>query len=1079
MTTGEAAVSPPQATDGNALTPVEYEAAKSQKASCKGALGKDVLTEEKMPEFSSSKARETFVKYFESKDHKFWRSSPVVPYNDPTLLFVNAGMCQYKPIFLGDADKRTEFGRLTRAANTQKCIRAGGKHNDLEDVGKDVYHHTFFEMLGNWSFGDYFKKEAVEMAWELLTSEQQKGGYGLPKERLYATYFGGDEKMGLPADLEAKALWEQFLPASHVLPGSAKENFWEMGETGPCGPCSELHFDRIGGRECPELVNQDDPDVLEIWNLVFMQFNRETSGALIPLPSPCVDTGMGLERLVSVLNDLRSNYDTDLFTDIFKRIAQLCPNVPREYRGKVGAEDPDRVDLAYRAVADHIRTVCVAIADGASPSNEGRGYVVRRVLRRALRYGRQVLRAPSDRRWFCELADTVIAQLGEPFPELAANAQKIKVVIADEEDQFSRTLDRGTALFRKAVAATHSSSSSSSNAFSISPENPSSPSKQSVDPKSTSKITDLGLDSGSSSSPGSKSFSGRVAFELFATFGFPVDLTAVMCEEVGLTLDMAEFEAAMAEHQKNSQGNANRKLVQHLTQDKLAALASDHGVKATDDSEKYQWDAASGTGPDHASVVAAIYNEMTAEFVNEADASSGQVFLITDSTNFYSEAGGQVGDSGFASVVHSTSADGSVNEGGELVIDDCKKMGGYVLHVAKVLSGRVIVKDTVTLSVDFKRRSQIAKNHTGTHCLNFCLRKVLAEPVTQAGSIVDPARLRFDFNVQSPLSEHQVAALETEMTAIIAAHYPVFNEEVSLEKALAIPGLRSLGGENYPDPVRVVSVGANIPQMLSESGEKSEVKSEFSGENYSVEFCGGTHLSNSSDMGRFVVMQEEAIARGVRRLQALTGDAANSAMAISAAMLAKSQALKERAGEASDSEVLELKAELQQTKDTLSYLVRRKCASLIDEITAVKFAAAKERQKMLRKEAVRLATEIASSENAAHPVPKFSTVCAPALEGDLKAMEDFLTTFTGLAPRPIMLLSLTPEKELRIQAQSPKGDCAKQLPANEWIKAVLVDVAGKGGGKDLTARATAQNVTTEQVDSVCKLSRTHAEEKLA
>jgi len=442
----------------------------------------------KSGKWTGPEVRQTFIDFFAKKcGHTFVQSSPVVPHNDPTLLFINAGMNQFKPIFVGQIDPSHPFAKLKRAVNSQKCIRAGGKHNDLEDVGKDVYHHTFFEMLGNWSFGDYFKKEAIAWAWELLTEV-----YKIDPTRLYATYYGGDPKQpNVPADDEAKEIWKKYLPESRILPFNMKDNFWEMGDTGPCGPCTEIHYDRIGGRDAAHLVNMDDPDVLEIWNNVFMQFNREVDGSLTDLPAKSVDTGMGFERVASVLMDKRSNYDTDVFAGIFAAIQEKTG--ARPYSGKVGEDDKDFVDMAYRVIADHIRTLTIALTDGAVPSNDGRGYVLRRILRRAVRFGRDILKAKPG--FFHTLVDCVIESLGDAFPSLRKNVDDVKAIIKEEEEQFGRTLDKGIREFASRAKK--------------------------------GQIT------------------GEDAFLLFTSYGFPIDLTQLMGEEAKVTVDMDGFNAKM------------------------------------------------------------------------------------------------------------------------------------------------------------------------------------------------------------------------------------------------------------------------------------------------------------------------------------------------------------------------------------------------------------------------------------------------------------------------------------------------------------------------------------------------------
>ncbi|AES89417.2 alanyl-tRNA synthetase [Medicago truncatula] len=456
-------------------------------------------------EWPAKRVRDTFAKFFEEKNHVHWKSSAVVPLNDPTLLFANAGMNQFKPIFLGTVDPNTALSKLTRACNIQKCIRAGGKHNDLDDVGKDTYHHTFFEMLGNWSFGDYFKEEAISWAWELLTEV-----YNLPSDRIYVTYFGGDEKTGLGPDNEARDIWLKFLPPGRVLPFGSKDNFWEMGDTGPCGPCSEIHFDRIGNRNASSFVNDEDPNCIELWNLVFIQFNREADGSLKSLPAKHVDTGMGFERLTSILQHKNSNYDTDVFVPIFDAIQQATG--ARPYSGKVGPHDADKVDMAYRVVADHIRTLSIAIADGSQPGNVGREYVLRRILRRAVRYGREVLKAEEG--FFNGLVNVVANVLGDVFPELKQNEERIRKMIQVEEESFSRNLFKGIRKFNKAVEHVQGNI-----------------------------------------------LSGEATFELSHTFGFPLDLTQLMAEEKKFSVDIEGFHRAMKAARERSKTAPKKKVL--------------------------------------------------------------------------------------------------------------------------------------------------------------------------------------------------------------------------------------------------------------------------------------------------------------------------------------------------------------------------------------------------------------------------------------------------------------------------------------------------------------------------------------
>ena len=628
-------------------------------------------------EWPADKVRETFIEFMKGKGHTFWPSNPVVPLNDPTLLFTNAGMNQYKPIFLGNADPSTALAKLKRATNTQKCIRAGGKHNDLDDVGKDTYHHTFFEMLGNWSFGDYFKREAITWAWELLTVV-----FKLDPERIYATYFGGDEKQGLAPDDEAKNIWLELLPASRVLPFDCADNFWEMGETGPCGPCTEIHYDRIDGRQVPELVNMDDPNVIEIWNNVFIQFNREDNGELKPLPAKHVDTGMGFERIVSILQDLPSNYDTDVFTPLFDAIQAATG--ARPYEGKLGEEDEGNVDMAYRVVADHIRTLTFAIADGAAPGSDGRDYVLRRVLRRAVRYGREVLGAKEG--FFSKLVATVVQRMGGIFPEIKERQKDIEDIIAEEEASFGRTLVKGCERF-------------------------------------ASVAKDV-------AGAGGKLISGEDAFQLWDTFGFPVDLTQLMAEERGLNVDMKGFETTMATAKERSRAARKTGAVELKMEAEATAALKDMGVTPTDDAEKFE---VQGTTT---AVVKAVYT--TKGFVHStAEAKAGEALgVVLDRTSFYAEQGGQIYDTGAITAA----------SGAKLAVADVQVAAGFVLHAGAVEGGALAVGDSVTCAVDLARRLLVEPNHTCTHSLNFALREVLGDHIAQKGSLNTAERLRFDFS---------------------------------------------------------------------------------------------------------------------------------------------------------------------------------------------------------------------------------------------------------------------------------------------------------------------------------------------
>uniref|UniRef100_A0A8C7QX50 Alanine--tRNA ligase n=1 Tax=Oncorhynchus mykiss TaxID=8022 RepID=A0A8C7QX50_ONCMY len=700
----------------------------------------------------AAQIREKFIDFFRCHEHQYVHSSATIPLDDPTLLFANAGMNQFKPIFLNTIDPSHPMARLKRAANTQKCIRAGGKHNDLDDVGKDVYHHTFFEMLGSWSFGDYFKHLACTMALELLTKE-----FGIPIERLYVTYFGGHEEAGLDPDLECKQIWLDLgMDEARIIPGSMKDNFWEMGDTGPCGPCSEIHFDRIGGRDAAHLVNMDDPNVLEIWNLVFIQYNRESETELKPLPKKSIDTGMGLERLVSVLQNKMSNYDTDLFIPYFQAIQKGTG--ARDYTGKVGVEDVDGIDMAYRVLADHARTITIALSDGGRPDNTGRGYVLRRILRRAVRYSHEKLGAQKG--FFATLVDVVVESLGDAFPELKKDPDMVKDIINEEEEQFLKTLSRGRKILDR-------------------------------------KIQSLG---------DSKTIPGDTAWLLYDTYGFPLDLTALIAEERGMMVDVAAFEEEKKAAQVRSQGKGSGD-EDHIMLDIYAIEdLRNKGIAATDDVLKYSYsadDSGKYVFEQAVSTVLALRRERA--FVDEV--TTGQECgVLLDKTSFYAEQGGQSFDEGYM-----LREDDSVDD---FTVKNTQVRGGYVLHVGTVY-GTLKVGDNVILHVDE----------------NALFSSVYYQVTTSALSV---------------------------------SLQPVYAMDTPLAAAKAIQGLRAVFDETYPDPVRVVSIGIPVADLLADP-------SSTAGSCTSIEFCGGTHLRNSGHAAPFVIVSEEAIAKGIRRIVAVTG----------------------------------------------------------------------------------------------------------------------------------------------------------------------------------------------------------------
>lgn len=756
------------------------------------------------PELPAARVRSTFLDFFRQRHgHRLVPSSPVRPRGDRSLLFVNAGMNQFKPIFLGTADPRSEMASYRRVVNSQKCVRAGGKHNDLEDVGRDVYHHTFFEMLGNWSFGDYFKEEACCMAWSLLTEH-----YGIPADRLYVSYFAGDAESGLPADEETRQIWlEVGVPPARLLPFGLKENFWEMGDSGPCGPCTEIHYDHVGGRDAAALVNTDSPEVVEIWNLVFMQYNRELDHSLRLLPQFSVDTGMGLERLVSVLQGKRSNYDTDLFTPLLHAIHQRSR--VGSYGGRTGTADEGKVDMAYRVVADHIRTLSVCIADGIYPGMSGAELVLRRILRRAVRFCAEVLQAPQG--VLASLVPTVTHTLGDVYPELHREADRIMDVINENEAHFLSSLQQGSRLILRTLNR--------------------------MDYKD-------GV------------FPASVAWSLHRDLGFPLDLVDLMLEDRGVQVDHQELDRLVAENQKVMSdlrsGAGSQLMLDIVSLANLQRLSVPH----TDDTLKYQYRLEEDryVFPACRATVLALYDGQG--LVSEV--TEGQrCGVILDQTCFYSEQGGQSHDQGYFT-----------RQGLQDVLYPVEAVvlaGGYVVHQVTAADS-LKTGDQVQLHLDQDHRLSCMVNHTATHILNFALRKVLGHSVQQRGSHVSADRLRFDFSVKSSLDVSQLKEVDRCVHDIISANHVVHSQELPLQAARSIEGLRTVD-EVYPDPVRVVSVAVPVCDLVDDQADRET----------SVELCCGTHLLQTGAIKDLVIVSERQLVKGISRIIAVTGREASRA----------------------------------------------------------------------------------------------------------------------------------------------------------------------------------------------------------
>ena len=706
----------------------------------------------------SQDVRKQFLEFFKSKEHLIVPSAPIVLKDDPTLMFNNSGMAQFKEYFLGNGTPKSP-----RIADTQKCLRVSGKHNDLEDVGFDTYHHTMFEMLGNWSFGDYFKKEAINWAWELLTEV-----YKIPKENLYVSVFEGSKEDNVPFDQEAWDIWKTLIDEDRIILGNKKDNFWEMGDQGPCGPCSEIHVDLrpeaekllVSGKS---LVNNDHPQVVEIWNNVFMEFNRKADGSLEKLPAQHVDTGMGFERLCMALQGKTSNYDTDVFTPLIEKVEQITGLKYTSNEVKNISEEQNKTNIAIRVVVDHIRAVAFAIADGQLPSNTGAGYVIRRILRRAIRYGFTFLNTKEP--FINKLVEVLANQMGEFFPEIKSQQQFVTNVIREEEASFLRTLDQGLQLLENVVAETKG-----------------------------------------------KEVSGAKAFELYDTFGFPIDLTALILREKGFDLDEAGFNAAMQE-QKNRSRAASE------------VSTEDWSVLISGNVETF-------VGYDQ------VENEVKITRIRKVDSKKDGILyqIVLDNTPFYPEGGGQVGDKGTLVSANET-----------IAIIDTKKENNLILHFTKQLPENVNASFVAKVNTDL--RLATAKNHSATHLMHQALRSILGTHVEQKGSLVNSNNLRFDFSHFSKVTDEEIKQVEDFVNARIEEQLPLIERRnIPIQQALD-EGAMALFGEKYGDNVRAIKFGQ------------------------SMELCGGIHVKNTAEIWHFKIISEGAVAAGIRRIEAITGDA--------------------------------------------------------------------------------------------------------------------------------------------------------------------------------------------------------------
>ena len=777
---------------------------------------------------TSQDVRKQFLDFFASKGHLIVPSAPIVLKDDPTLMFNNSGMAQFKEYFLGNGTPKSK-----RIADTQKCLRVSGKHNDLEEVGIDTYHHTMFEMLGNWSFGDYFKKEAINWAWELLTEV-----YRIPKDILYVSVFEGNPEENVPFDQEAWNIWKTLIDEDRIILGNKKDNFWEMGDQGPCGPCSEIHVDIRSAEEKAlvsgkSLVNNDHPHVVEIWNNVFMEFNRKANGSLEKLPAQHVDTGMGFERLCMVLQGVQSNYDTDVFTPIIREIETITG---AKYTIKAANDEEDKVNIAIRVIADHVRAVAFAIADGQLPSNTGAGYVIRRILRRAIRYGFTFLDIKEP--FIYKLVETLSNQMGSSFPEITSQKALCSIVIKEEENSFLRTLDQGLILLENIIT------------------------------NSTGKI-----------------ISGKKAFELYDTYGFPIDLTSLILRERGLELDETAFESELQKQKERSRAASKVKagdwhiLVDNVHEDFIGYDFTQANVKIT-------------------------------RYRKVESAKDGEIYqLVFNTTPFYPEGGGQVGDKGYF----------QTSNGDLIYIIDTKKENNLIIHFVKDLPNNLT--ETFKAVVDVSIRKKTASNHSATHLMHQALRSILGTHVEQKGSLVNPNHLRFDFSHFSKMTDDQLQQVEDFVNARIQEQLPLIERRnIPIQQALD-EGAMALFGEKYGDAVRAIKFGE------------------------SMELCGGIHVNNTADIWHFKIISEGAVAAGIRRIEAITSDSVKDYFASQAIQLKEINTVLKNAQDPIKA-VVSLQEENAKLKRQLETLLKDKAKNMkgelaqeLQEINGIQFLA--------------------------------------------------------------------------------------------------------------------------------------------